>query len=370
MEVKRILSDLVNIDTHTDKDTFDAVNWVQQYLLSYGVESKLVYNPAKTRASIYANIGKVDKAIILNGHLDTVPANSDNWQYNPFSLTEKNGLYIGRGVCDMKGSIAAALSLVPYFIKQQANIGFVLTHDEEKTGRGCIEVLNDRDVKASLDKAAGVVVMEATDRKLIARHKNVGSVSLTMNGKAAHSSNPVLGVDSIFYLVQAANIFYSTLDEYKEVDSSFEVPTSTGIISKVQGGQAVNVVADSAMLKSSVRFMTDKARDVFLNVYCNRIKQLQREIPGLTVEIKRSAGLPALNMISKDFTNSLPFPHAKNASYYTEAGRFCEYGIPAVIFGPGNIAQAHADDEFIFVKELESFISDLMCLSKISSKQR
>ena len=65
MEVKRILSDLVNIDTHTDKDTLDAVNWVQQYLLSYGVESKLVYNLAKTRASIYANIGKVDKAIIL-----------------------------------------------------------------------------------------------------------------------------------------------------------------------------------------------------------------------------------------------------------------------------------------------------------------
>lgn len=245
-----------------------------------------------------------------------------------------------------------------------------MTHDEEKVGRGCIEVLKDRDVKASLDKVAGVVVMEATDRKLITRHKNVGFVSLTMNDKAAHSSNPVFGVDSIFYLVQAANIFYSTLDEYKEVDSSFEVPTSTGIIFKVQGEQAVNVVADSAMLKSSVRFMTDKARDVFLNVYCNRIKQLQREIPGLTVEIKRSAGLPALNMISKDFTNSLPFPHAKNASYYTEAGRFCEYGIPAVIFGPGNIAQAHADDEFIFVKELESFISDLMCLSKISSKQR
>ena len=360
MNCKQILSELISIDTHTDKDTLEAVQWIEQYLQSYGIETKRIYNPAKTRASLYASIGSADGAIVFNGHLDTVPALAGNWQSHPLVLTERNALFYGRGVCDMKGSIAASLSLVPQFIKNRANISFVFTHDEEKAGNGCKEVLADPDVFESLTKANGVVVMEPTNRLVVLQHKNVGSISTTIKGRAAHSSNPALGIDAVAFLVKVANLFYTTLEEYKEVDNSFEVPTSTGIISKIQGGQAVNVVADTASLKCSVRFMTDKARNNFIDVYCQRLRLLEQTINGLKFDIKVGSGLPALNIISENFIDNIPFQRAKNASYYTEAGRFCEHNIPAIVFGPGNIAQAHTENEFIEKNELENYMNDLL----------
>lgn len=360
MNSKQILSELISIDTHTDKDTLEAVQWVEQYLQSYGIEIKRIYNPAKTRASLYASIGSEDNAIVFNGHLDTVPALVENWQSPPLVLTEQKDLFYGRGVCDMKGSVAASLSLVPQFIRNKANIGFLFTHDEEKAGNGCKEVLADPDVLERLAKSNGVIVMEPTSRHVVSQHKNVGSVSITINGRSAHSSNPALGIDAVAFLVKAANLFYTTLEEYKEIDNSFDVPTSTGIISKIQGGQAVNIVADTATFKCSVRFMTDRARNNFINVYCQRLRQLEKITSGLKFDIKVGSGLPALNVISEKFVNMLPFQRAKNASYYTEAGRFCENNIPAVVFGPGNIAQAHTDNEFIEKKEIEKYMNDLL----------
>ena len=139
------------------------------YLQKYGIEARLIYNSTKTRASLYANVGKEKGAIVLNGHLDTVPAMPENWEVPPLTLTEYNGKFVGRGVCDMKGAIAASLSLVPKFIKEKANISFIFTHDEEKAGRGCREVLAEQESKETLAKASGVIVMEPTNRRVVAQ---------------------------------------------------------------------------------------------------------------------------------------------------------------------------------------------------------
>lgn len=252
MNCKQILSELTSLDTHTDMDMLEAVQWVEQYLQSYGIETKRIYNPAKTRASLYASIGSADGAIVFNGHLDTFPA---------------------------------------------------------------------------------------------------------------------LGIDAVAFLVKVANLFYATLEEYKEVDNSFEVPTSTGIISKIQGGQAVNVVADTASLKCSVRFMTDKARNNFIDVYCQRLRLLEQTINGLNFDIKVGSGLPALNIISENLIDNIPFQRAKNTSHYTEAGRFCEHNIPAIVFGPGNIAQAHAENGFVEKNELENYMNDLLRITLINKSR-
>jgi len=362
MHYKDILSNLIAIDSHTDKDTLECVHWIQNYLDSYNISSKLIYNPTKTRASLFANIGDGRQAMVFNGHLDTVPVYEPNWATNPFVLEKHDGKFFGRGVCDMKGAIACSLSLVPYFVKNKHNVGFLFTHDEEKAGKGIKESLADKELLHYLQNSAGVVVMEPTQRHLVFKHKNVGSMTVDVKGKSAHSSNPANGIDALKFSIKIAELFYNTLEEHKEIDSSFDVPWSTGIISQIHAGEAVNVVPDNALMKMSVRFMSDNARDIFIKEYVKRAQLLQQDIPGLVMNINVKPGLPALQQYKSKFANDWPFTRAQNVSYYTEAGRFSEQKINTVLFGPGNIAQAHTDNEYIAISELEGFVSDLQTI--------
>ena len=127
-----ILSALIGFDTTTRRDTLEAVEWARDYLSGYGVTSRLVYNAAGARATLVATVGDGDESgPILSGHLDVVPADDPGWTFPPFSLTERDGKFYGRGTSDMKGAIAVALARVPDFLRRGRKVHLVLSHDEE-----------------------------------------------------------------------------------------------------------------------------------------------------------------------------------------------------------------------------------------------
>src|SRR5690606_5246139 len=114
------------------------IHWIQDYLDGYGIASTLVPDVTGAKASLHATIGPAKApGVVLSGHTDVVPVDGQAWETDPFALTEKNGLLHGRGTCDMKGFIAAALARVPDMMAAglRAPIHFALSYDEEV---GCL----------------------------------------------------------------------------------------------------------------------------------------------------------------------------------------------------------------------------------------
>ena len=113
-----MLEKLVSFDSVSRNSNLPLIDFIQDYLLSFGVKSELVYNEEKTKANLFANVGPNEAGgVILSGHTDVVPVDGQNWATDPFKITEKHSRLYGRGTCDMKGFNAICLSLVPEMIK-------------------------------------------------------------------------------------------------------------------------------------------------------------------------------------------------------------------------------------------------------------
>ncbi len=362
-----ILAKLIAFDTTTSKDTLEAVTWVEQYLKTCGMSVCLVYNQHKTRASLIASFegNSTDKNLIFSGHLDVVPAINKAWNTNPFMLTQKNDLLFGRGTSDMKGGIAVMLSLVPVLIQRKKNFTIILTHDEEVTINGIKEVLADTTTLELIKHAKGCMVLEPTLSNIILGHKTASSASLEIKGKPAHSSNPKLSVNALFYAVEIYKIFYElTAQLDKTQDNDFDIPYSVADVLILKGGEAINVMPDTASLTYTCRFISEKAEQIFLDELERRINDYVNKIDGLTVTYNNKIHLPALETDEKsDFvqkaTACFAFAKNKKVSFATEAGYFSSLGIPTIVCGPGDIAQAHQNNEFIELKQLACFYEKL-----------
>ncbi len=362
-----ILSKLVSFDTTTANDTLEAVNWVRHYLDTYGVPARLVYNETKTRASLVADfVGTPDKeSVIFCGHMDVVPATTDAWDTNPFVMAEKDGRLFGRGTADMKGGIAVLLSLIPDLVARKKNFIIILTHNEEVAGNGIEEVLNDPQTQPLLQKATGCMVLEPTLSQIILGHKTATSRTIEIKGKPAHSSNPGLAVNALFHAVEIYKLFYDLAATHNTVrDTDFEIPYSVADILLMKGGTAVNIIPDSANLTYTCRFISEASETHFLTELENRVNAYTAGVSGLSVHFGNAIHLPALETVeSADFVQKalscFTFGAYKKVSFATEAGHFSLRGIPAIVCGPGNIEQAHQNNEFIEISQLDSFYEKL-----------
>ena len=135
MTVEQLLSKLVSFSVLGGESNLTIIHWIKEYIEAFGVETVLVPNKENTKASLHCRIGPaVDGGVILSGHTDVVPVAGQNWNTDPFVLTDKNDekLY-GRGSCDMKGFVACCLSILPQLKKAtlKTPIYFAFSYDEE-----------------------------------------------------------------------------------------------------------------------------------------------------------------------------------------------------------------------------------------------
>ena len=125
---------LVAFDTTSSKSNLALIEDVERYLESHGAETFRVENDDKTKSNLYAIVGpKTEGGVVLSGHTDVVPIDGQDWDTDPWVVTEKNGKLYGRGVADMKSFSAIALSLVPDMVKAglKRPLIFALSYDEE-----------------------------------------------------------------------------------------------------------------------------------------------------------------------------------------------------------------------------------------------
>jgi acetylornithine deacetylase len=375
-----LLATLVGFDTTSAKSNLALIDFVQDYLERHGVASTLVPSEDGKKASLYATIGdgdgKSEGGIGLSGHSDCVPVTGQTWTSDPFMLTARDGKLYGRGTCDMKGFIACVLATVPTFkpaaLKEPIHI--IISYDEE-VGCAGVRPLIAR-IGQDLPRPRAVIVGEPTSMQVIDGHKRIDVYRTTVTGKEAHSSLPALGVNAISVAAKLVEEVDRIADAFAttENDPRFEPPYSTISVGMIEGGTAPNIVPRSCAFRWQVRTLPDTPAEGIsdrLTAFAERdlLPWMQKVAPAAAIETESQTSVPAFTAAPKSDAVALAMAltganRTSAVSYATEAGLFEDAGCPAVICGPGDIAQAHAADEFVSVAQIEACLTFLAGLTE------
>lgn len=372
-----LLARLVAFDTTSHRSNLPLVSFVDDYLAQHGVASRLVPSTDGAKASLYATIGPGEtRGVALSGHTDVVPVEGQDWTSDPFVLTERDGRLYGRGAADMKGFVACVLAAVPEFLKRPLTVPIHLafSYDEEV---GCLGV---RPMIAQFDKNLVrprlVIVGEPTSMSVVDAHKGPVRWRVEVKGRAAHSSMAHLGVNAISVAGKLLEELSRIEAELRQAprDERFEPPYATLQVTRIGGGTATNIVPVSCRIDFDVRALPgvdiaaiDRRIRAFAESEC--VPEMRRVAPEAGIDIAIANEVPpygsgeaseavalALYLAGQNETHAV--------SYATEAGLFQSAGSPAVVIGPGDIAQAHAADEWIAKEQLEKCMAFLSRLGE------
>jgi acetylornithine deacetylase len=369
---KELLARLVAFDTTSHKTNLPLIDFVEKYLAGHGIESHRVPTPDGLKASLFATIGPRDAGgVALSGHTDVVPVAGQSWDSDPFKMAERDGKLYGRGTCDMKGYLACALAMVPDLVARKLERPFhiAFSYDEEV---GCTGV---RPMIAELGKALPlprmVFVGEPSRMAVVDAHKGPARWRVELTGRAAHSSMPHYGVNAIAY---AGRLVAELLRMEEELKASshnprFDPPWTTMQVTQIEGGTASNVVPVPCWFGWETRAIPgfdpmtlDRRLKAFAEETC--LPEMRRVAPEADIRIMVTNRVPAYAADTRSGIVPLTLKLAGQnetlaVSYCTEAGLFQDGGAPAIICGPGDIAQAHTANEFVAVAELEKCLAFL-----------
>jgi acetylornithine deacetylase len=367
-----LLSRLVHFDTTSHKSNLALIAFVEDYLAQHGVESHLVPSADAAKASLYASIGPTGvPGVALSGHTDVVPVEGQTWSSDPFVLTERDHRFYGRGAADMKGFLACVLAAVPDFLKRKlaVPISIVFSYDEEV---GCIGV---RPLIAEIGRRfvtpRMVIVGEPTSMSVVDAHKGPVRWHVEIKGRAAHSSMAPLGVNAISV---AGKLLQELARIERELKTSpraerFDPPYATLQVTRIDGGTATNIVPVYCRFDFDVRALPGvdvDAIDRRIRAYADRecVPEMRRVAPESGIDISVANQVPPFAAGTNSEAVALALRLAGHnethaVSYATEAGLFQEAGSPSVVIGPGDIAQAHAADEFIAQDQLDKCMAFL-----------
>lgn len=372
-----ILQELIAFDTTSRESNLAIVEHIQSYLDNLGIESRLTHNEERSKANLWATIGpEIAGGVVLSGHLDVVPVDGQEWSAEPFNMWQADGKLFGRGVVDMKGYIAVCLALAPLFLRKNLKrpIHFAFTYDEEV---GCIGVHKLlQDVVAHLPLPDAVIVGEPTSMKIIGGHKGSRSYRTVFKGVPAHSSDPRLGVNSIMAAARLVGYLESMQQELMDnarSDITFDPPCSTIDLGIIKGGTANNIIPEYTTVEWGFRLLPQDNADqlqqqVFDFIEQKIVEDLKRQSPlaEASTEVTNTVFplLPDDQSPAEQLIRHLTgLNQSSMVSFGTEAGAFQQANIPAVVFGPGSITQAHQPDEFIEIDQLGECINFMFKLA-------
>ncbi|MEJ6401602.1 acetylornithine deacetylase [Yoonia sp. 2307UL14-13] len=376
---RELMDRLVGFPTISSQSNLELIYFVEDYLTGLGVASVRVPNADGTKAALYAHIGpEVDGGVVLSGHTDVVPVEGQNWDSNPFVVTERDGRLYGRGTCDMKGFDALALSAVPLALERgiKRPLQIALSYDEEI---GCLGAppMIDHMVANGMPRADTVLVGEPSMMKVVTGHKGGMGYHMHFKGFEVHSSLQHTGVNAIMMgakLIEWANAVNAenAAQAPSDLAADFVPPYTTVHVGMIKGGTAHNITAKDCHFDVTFRVVPGEDVAAWEARLAEKVSEIASEMravhPDAGIDVDQFFAMPGLapevDGKAEGMVRQLTGDNARGVvSYGTEAGQFQERGYSAVICGPGDIAQAHQPNEFISVDQFrqgEAFISRLV----------
>ena len=312
---------------------------------------------APGRPNVIAHLDAgAEATLLLEAHLDTVFA--DRMIIDPFRPEIRGGRLYGRGACDTKGTLAAFLyalcSCAVGTRKPAVNILFLATADEEYGFTGAKRAVA-RGLKADFG-----IVGEPTGLHIVRAHKGVTRWKVITHGVAAHSAYPERGRNAIYAMAQVVGRLeqHASALMHQPVHPLLGTPTlSVGVI---EGGQTVNIVPDRCMIEVDRRTLPGETDASVLGAAQKALDGLSGwEIVGPHLSIagmEVSAEGTIVRVLGRSIREVTGDVVIESAQYATDAGVYNSHGIPAVVFGPGNIARAHTEEEYIELDQLHDAV--------------
>jgi acetylornithine deacetylase len=377
---RTMIERLISFNTVSRDSNLGLIEWVRDYLQKLGATTRLTHDATGKKANLFATLGDSNKpGLILSGHTDVVPVDGQNWESDPFVATERDGKLYARGSADMKGFIGIALTQAPKFIaalnenRLDAPLHYALSYDEEV---GCLGVRGlIRDLEENAIRPAGCVVGEPTSMQPIIAHKGTHRFRCAVHGREAHSSYVTHGVNAIEYAARLVVFIRQIADRLAQIerrDYGFNVPYSTLSTGIIQGGIAANVVPKECVFQFDMRTLPQASPDALyqeISSYAQTLAaEMRRVDANAGIDLQWMSQTVGLAAAETDAIVQWAMQLSRNASvgkvsYGTEAGLFQKMGVPTVICGPGDIAEAHRPNEFVALDQLaqcESFMDRIL----------
>ena len=317
--------------------------------------------PIPGRPNVVGRFGPAQprRSILVESHLDTQGIHG--MVVPPFAGDVREGRLYGRGACDTKGPMAAALmALQTPLLERLARAGvqviYVGAVGEEKGNVGA-EQLVDMDLGA--DEA---LILEPTELAIVHAHKGAMWFEVEARGLAAHGSNPRLGVNAIRGMMQVmAGIEADVAAEQKKRQHPL-LGQSTVNFGLIRGGSSINIVPDRCVLEVDRRTLPGEDNAAILQRVRSQLEALVRDgvLTGWDVRAIKD-GTPFETTAESQLVQRLAAAcrqagepgRTEGAAWYSDAGPFARTCKEVAVFGPGSIKQAHTVDEFIELASLE-----------------
>jgi acetylornithine deacetylase len=349
-KVAEILAELVAIPTQQAGpdgiagDEKRLCDHVAPMLIAAGADEVIAGRAPRTNggwgAYVFARWGTPRR--IINAHVDTVPANA-GWSRDPWQPHIENGRLYGLGSADTKGAIAA--TLVAIADKPPRDAGVLFSGDEEAGSAIMEHFLALPDARA-IEQA---IVCEPTARVAGIAHRGVLAQEASLEGAGGHSSKADHMPKPMVQLARLA-VALDELGRARLHDGPTDMQGTCLNVAAFHGGVAFNVVPQRGRLEWSLRPYPGFDRAAWERDVTARATAID---PGIKIA-------PTIDHAPFSCTTGALVdqvrPHVARVGsldFWTEAALYQAHGIAAIVVGPGDIAQAHAADEFVALEDLD-----------------
>jgi acetylornithine deacetylase len=296
------------------------------------------------------------KSLMLNGHMDTVGIN--DMKIEPFYPKYENGKVYGRGSIDMKSGLSAMLiainTIINSGIKLKGNVILAFVADEEYMSKGTEALIK----KYHTDAA---IVCEPTNLEIGIAHKGFAWIKVEVFGKAAHGSQPLLGIDAII----KASKFLNEIENFAENVLSKKVHPLLGSpsihASKIHGGTEISTYPNYCKIELERRTLPNEDEKTIEKEIKNLIEKISNKDKQFKAESEIFFSRSAFEIDKNELIiNSLVRAYEKvlgrkpkftGLSFWTDGSILKESNIPTVIFGPSGEG-LHASIEFVDFKSI------------------
>jgi acetylornithine deacetylase len=348
------LEKLVSFDTRNPPRAIAAEGGIFGYLRSQlpGFDVQVVDHGAGA-VSLYAVRGT--PKYLFNVHLDTVP-DSPHWSADPHLMRRLDDRVVGLGVCDIKGAAAA---LVAAANAGDGDAAFLFSSDEEANDPRCIAAFLARGIPYE-----AVLVAEPTLGEAVLAHRGISSVLMKFQGRAGHASGQQDAAASALH--QAVRWGDRALDHVQSLAHA-RFGGLTGLrfnIGRIEGGIKANMIAPAAELRFGFRPLPSMDVDQLLATFAGfaepeaaHFEETFRgpSLPSGAAPGENGGRAEERRLAARDVADALDLPIGNAVDFWTEASLFSAGGYTALVYGPGDIAQAHTADEFVTLEQLQRY---------------
>ncbi|WP_421617791.1 acetylornithine deacetylase [Brevibacillus sp. TJ4] len=328
------------------------------------------------------------KSLIVNGHIDVAEVgDSSGWSYPPFALTRgADGRLYGRGVADMKGGLAASLFAIQMLrehgVELKGDLIFQSVIGEEAGEAGTLAAIErgyTADYAVVVDSSdlhmqgqGGVITGWITIESPTTLHDGMRANTIHAGGRV-HGASAIEKMMKIIAALQDLERHWAVMKSYP----GFPPGSNTINPAVIEGGRHAAFIADRCALWITVHFYPNESHEEIIQEIEDHVNKaaaadpwLRDHLPvyrwgGRSMIEERGEIFPSLEL-DRDHPGLACLQVAHQAQFQqnpvvdmtptvTDAGWFAHAGIPAVLYGPGELSQAHTVDESVDPQQLVSF---------------